>query len=162
MVERSRNKVSDFAMLFRCVGGKAVFEALSGFHTDAGGRYLGNMIASDEAIVNHLGIDPRGWADPLAGAISSVIAPYYDGWVGVDMMTERETSGARLGIVPCVEANVRMTMGVVARYVYNRLERDMLLSVKTDSQLPAGSVDLSPVASSPGMRFVASPMAGSE
>ncbi|WP_290072122.1 hypothetical protein [Paramuribaculum intestinale] len=162
MVERSRNKVSDFAMLFRCAGGKAVFEALSGFHTDAGGRYLGNMIASDDAIVSHLGIDPRGWADPLAGAVSSVIAPYYDGWVGVDMMTECETSGARLGIVPCVEANVRMTMGVVAKYVYNRLGRNMLLSVKTDSRLPAGSVDLSPVASSPGMRFVASPTAGSE
>lgn len=53
-------------------------------------------------------------------------------------------------------------MGVVAKYVYNRLGRNMLLSVKTDSRLPAGSVDLSPVASSPGMRFVASPTAGSE
>lgn len=158
MVERSRNKVSDFAMLFRCAGGKAVFEALSGFHTDAGGRYLGNMIASDEAIVAHLGIDPRGWADRLADAVSSVIAPFYDGWVGIDMMTERESPGDLLGIVPCVEANVRMTMGVVARYVYDRIGGDMMLSVVTDSQVDTDCIDLSPVASSSGMRIVASPI----
>lgn len=157
MVERARRKAKDFAMLFRCSGGTAAFVAMSGFHTDAAGRYLGNLIASDETIIGRLGEDPRAWADPLARALTSVIAPYYDGWVGIDMMTEENPSGG-LEIVPCVEANVRMTMGVVARFIYDRLGMDMLLSVSRDPAAGSGQIDLSPVSAPAGMHIIASPL----
>lgn len=157
MVERARHKSKDFAMLFRCSGGIAAFVAMSGFHTDSAGRYLGNLIASDETVIGRLGVDPRIWAAPLARAITSVIAPYYNGWVGIDMMTEEKPSGS-LEIVPCVEANVRMTMGVVARFIYDRLGMDMLLSVSRDPAAGSGQIDLSPVSAQAGMHIIASPL----
>lgn len=156
MVERARHKIADFAMLFYCAHDQAVFKGLSGFHTDPAGHYLGNIIASDETIVRHLGVDPREWAAPLSHAISVVIAPGYDGWVGVDMMTEMTSSG-HIGMVPCVEANVRMTMGVVARFVYDRLGRDMVLSVVTRKPDDDGAIDLSPVSADTGMHIIAAP-----
>ena len=73
------------------------------------------------------------------------------------MMTEEKPSGG-LEIVPCVEANVRMTMGVVARFIYDRLGMDMLLSVSRDPAAGSGQIDLSPVSAQTGMHIIASPL----
>ncbi|MDE5915106.1 MAG: hypothetical protein K2G71_00870, partial [Duncaniella sp.] len=64
--------------------------------------------------------------DSLMGIISrqkeiltELTATAYKGWMGVDMMVYND--GGRRRVMPCVELNLRMTMGVVALKVSERL-----------------------------------------
>ena len=58
MVERRFERIRDFAMLF-CSEPKGVsFRGFSVFATDASGNYSGNLIASQEILLERLGIDP--------------------------------------------------------------------------------------------------------
>ena len=45
-------------------------------------------------------------------AIDELIAPHYDGPVGIDMMFYWDENG-KIALNPCVEVNLRMTMGMV-------------------------------------------------
>ncbi len=52
-------------------------------------------------------------------ALTSLLDSRYCGYMGVDMMVVRRGDG--FALVPCVELNLRMTMGVVAMKVAERL-----------------------------------------
>ncbi len=52
-------------------------------------------------------------------ALDAVIAPHYTGPLGVDMMVARTGGGERF-VMPCVEVNLRYTMGFVAMAVARR------------------------------------------
>ncbi|MCM1093064.1 MAG: hypothetical protein NC421_03840 [Lachnospiraceae bacterium] len=115
MVERAFDKIIDFAMLFRSHSGVTEFVGYSLFFNSVRDSYGGNLMFPDEEIESylvergasaaHLGILKRSMPEIL----TSVVSPFYDGYFGVDMMLGRD--GA---ISPCVEINLRMTMGVVA------------------------------------------------
>ena len=122
MGEPALDKVQDFAMEFHCGGGTAAFAGYSLFST-SGGVYRGNRMMSDAmieaALAEYVPVSAlhtvRGL---LTEFLSAEIAPHYSGYVGVDMMVYRD--GGELLVNPAVEINLRMTMGMVARTVYDR------------------------------------------
>ncbi len=125
VTERLQDKVCDFAMEFYADGaGKVAFSGYSLFQTDGGGRYAGNILATDHAMETHL----TQWIsrellhevrEMLIVKLSALLAPSgYEGYLGVDMLVARgdaaahSEQGSRL--LPCVEINLRMNMGMVA------------------------------------------------
>lgn len=122
MVERgAHGKQADFAMLFHISGGEAEFRGLSMFLTESRGMYSGNIVATQEWLREHLGAFTgetalRETSVRMAEALTTVIGDGYRGWVGVDMLVY---GGGQ--IHPCIEVNLRRTMGVVAIDVAARL-----------------------------------------
>lgn len=123
MAEPVYDKVCDFAMEF-CAGGegKVSFAGYSLFETDAFGNYKGNLLASDAEIERRLvGYVPLETLHDvrrhLLRKLPEWLGGYYTGYLGVDMMICRE-EGYR--VHPCVEINLRMNMGVLARLFFDR------------------------------------------
>jgi len=120
MLERAFDKVLDFAMLFKADDqGNVAFHGYSQFFNERGTAYGGNLIASDEHIKGNLaGFLPVGLLDDIRDALldicPSLISGHYTGFFGVDMMIARNGADGSFFLVPCVELNLRMTMGVVA------------------------------------------------
>lgn len=115
MGEIFRNVVQDFAMEFHC-GAEVGFCGYSLFSTH-NGVYQGNVLMSDDAIESHLAqfISPMQIAETqhsLLQFLEAEVRPFYKGPVGVDMFVFQEDNQYRL--YPCVEINLRMTMGLLA------------------------------------------------
>lgn len=120
MVESFFEKEIDFAIEFEEIDDKWQFAGYSIFSTDGHGAYKQNILASDEYLKNEI----CKYAD--ANEVDKIIN-FYCGYfqdrkedikgnkiIGVDMM-------AGYGhIHPCVEINVRHTMGIVARKIYDK------------------------------------------
>ena len=123
MAEPIYDKVCDFAMEFRAGGeGKVSFAGYSLFETDAFGNYKGNLLASDAEIERRLvGYVPLETLHDvrrhLLRKLPEWLGGHYTGYLGVDMMICRE-EGYR--VHPCVEINLRMNMGVLARLFFDR------------------------------------------
>ena len=122
MAEPIYDKVCDFAMEF-CAGGegKVSFAGYSLFETDAFGNYKGNLLASDAEIERRLvGYVPLETLHDvrrhLLRKLPEWLGGHYTGYLGVDMMICRE-EGYR--VHPCVEINLRMNMGVLARLFFD-------------------------------------------
>lgn len=121
MVERSYPRVSDFAMLFRADRhGHVMPSGLSMFTTRHGSSYAGNMLAPDSRIFNILSsFCAPSLLHSIRIALTNILEDYlcgcYVGSLGVDMMIAE--SGQGYSVVPCVELNLRCTMGVVAHAV---------------------------------------------
>lgn len=116
-------KTGDFAMEFNCQNGKATFAGYSQFLADGAGVYRCNLLRSDEAIAqtlaNKIGATKierikQLWIDLL----QETIATKYNGIVGIDMLTGSYNGEETIN--PCVEVNLRMTMGMAARMVYDK------------------------------------------
>lgn len=116
------HKVADFAMEFWSNGkGKVRFEGYSFFYTDEKGTYKGNLIAQDQQIEKKI----TTYCDPkilqnlkqwLTHYISKEIAWIYRGCLGVDMLSYTLSENKKhYYLHPCVEINLRMNMGWVAR-----------------------------------------------
>ncbi len=122
MLERAYDKTCDFAILMYCSGGSVINEGLSLFDTGVKGDYHGNILDTDDNLATRIAAHcDRNRLDnlvcALADAVAGVIAPYYDGPVGIDMIT---TSGNGQPEFVLVEINLRMTMGFVARRFYDK------------------------------------------
>lgn len=122
MVEKRREVVRDFAMLFHVGEDGVRFEGYSMFYC-ANGSYRGNVLASDGRILSMLsGYVPEALLLNVREALTRYVAETffgkYTGFVGADMFIFRDGDG--FGLAPCVELNVRMTMGLLARRVYDR------------------------------------------
>ena len=116
-------KTGDFAMEFRCTDGKVLCAGYSHFMADNAGVYRCNLLESDDTIGALLAQKVGGdtlknvrklWTELLTQSI----APHYNGIVGIDMLTGLVEGQERLN--PCVEINLRMTMGMAARLVYDQ------------------------------------------
>lgn len=118
------NKVEDFAMEFRSDGkGQVCFAGYSLFRTSDGGAYDANWLVSDEEVERRLSVYVPVTAlhclqSRLVEELSSRYGTSYEGYLGVDMMIVAQESG--YVVHPCVEVNLRMNMGVVARLLYDR------------------------------------------
>lgn len=117
------NKIKDFAMEFRASEAGVAFVGYSLFEADARGIYKENVLARDEAIEGWLSeYVPRELLhrllERLADELRSCLKDNYQGYLGVDMMVVREEDG--YAVHPCVEVNLRMNMGVVARLFFDR------------------------------------------
>ncbi len=120
MVEPYYNKVKDFGMEFTSTSEGIRYEGLSLFQTK-NGAYTGNVLATEQAKRELMSrYVPLNLLDAVCEQIVSH-APLdgYEGPFGVDMMLVRQaTSASRqdapLLLHPCVEINLRRTMGHVA------------------------------------------------
>lgn len=128
-VEPLYDRVADFAMeFFAASDGSVGYEGLSLFATHAGGGYAGNVVASQaelaarlDALVAPASASAAGTPLPLDAlsallcrALAIVLAGAYTGPLGVDMML------TPAGIHPCIEVNLRNTMGRVAIFEHRR------------------------------------------
>lgn len=123
MIERAHKNLLDFAMLFRASEGKVTPEGLSLFFNVRDGAYGGNMLASDAGIAAHIrrllpDFEPELLGGLMCRVLETLIGDSYTGPLGIDMMVAEENGNTYL--VPCVELNLRATMGFVARDVYRK------------------------------------------
>lgn len=117
MCEKSLNKIHDFAMLFYSNGKTTKFQGLSSFFNSDSGAYSGNIIGTQDyiskTITKYINPDTlHQLAYELSIILTSIIAPHYTGYLGVDMMIYNQNE--KFLIAPCIELNLRMTMGVIA------------------------------------------------
>lgn len=116
-VEPYYHKVKDFGMEFEAMpGGELVYRGLSLFHTERG-AYTGNLLATEEQKEELLAryVSPGALLEArrqVVSALSPYIYNVYEGPLGVDMMVYSQ--GGELRLNPCVELNLRRTMGHVA------------------------------------------------
>lgn len=119
MVEPYYNKVKDFGMEFYSHGdGRVEYCGISLFET-VNGAYMGNVIAEDK---RKLEVLRRFVAEELINIIKQRCIKYfeklfrnkYKGPFGVDMMIVARKDMGGFMVHPCVEINLRRTMGHVA------------------------------------------------
>jgi len=117
------DKLLDFALEFECRDGQVSFAGYSLFETEKG-TYRSNFLLSNESVVLKLtecGLSSEqllSVQQQLQTFIAIEIAPNYSGMLGIDMFTYKENEQVKLH--PCVEINLRMTMGCVAHIFYDR------------------------------------------
>ncbi len=141
MVEKGlTGKLLDFAALFTAhSGGTVTFDGWSVFRAEPRGAYCGNVVLPDDellALILSTGHDPRPFIPALTSALSAHIGGTYVGPLGIDMMIH---SG---GIHPCIELNLRRTMGTVARSLALQRHRGLLAWEHTSR--PSGTPLLTP------------------
>ncbi|MBQ0056900.1 MAG: hypothetical protein KBT20_04505 [Bacteroidales bacterium] len=142
MAEPWLDKLQDFAMLFFVGSERVSFLGYSLFDSDSNGTYRhGYLMSNDDIrhrICHHDGIEDNGLLSQLTdleqslcNILTDMFAPFFGhgwqlGYVGIDMMSYRPSSSineqrpsicenGQAFINPCVEMNLRCTMGVVSR-----------------------------------------------
>lgn len=119
MVEPFYAKVYDFGMEFHSTPSDGiVYSGLSLFDT-RGGAYTGSICATEkdkrEMLARYVDID---LLDSICRQIQSILTPLmknvYTGPFGIDMMAVAKDNGEGFMLHPCVELNLRRTMGHVA------------------------------------------------
>ncbi len=120
-IEPHFDRVNDFATLFYCNETTVEYRGLSMFATDGRGFYAGNIVASQQRLQQLLGFDITPYTEALRQALIPILTNRYYGWVGVDMLTYRTINGG-IEIAPCIEVNLRMTMGVAAMHVAQKIK----------------------------------------
>lgn len=118
-IECGLNKIQDFAMEFYSDGdGNITFEGISVFGTEQQGSYSGNILGNQVYLRNLI----TKWVkeevyyqikNTVTEVLQSVYGSVYKGYLGVDMFVYKTKRDA-YEIHPCVEINMRYTMGMVA------------------------------------------------
>lgn len=172
MCERMLDGLQDFAMEFRVSGGDVRFAGYSVFFNNAQMSYDNAMVASTGLLREYLDeksgdYDFDTLQSQLREALCEIVPDDYEGYIGVDMLLYRWEDGT-VGVNPCIEMNVRTTMGVVASVLgdsvvadgkvgtmevfYHKTKDDLAryLSEKekpviADGRLQAGTLLLTPV-----------------
>lgn len=120
MGEARLPKVMDFATEWMITDGKPEFNGVAAFEASTRGKYHFNRIDSQESLINEFEkISATSLSviiDAQKAALSETIAPEYSGPVGIDMVV-----GAEGEVNPCIELNLRNTMGMVAMRVANQI-----------------------------------------
>ncbi len=116
MCERALDRTLDFAIEMEIVAGQVAVTGYSVFTTDEHHQFGGSLVMPHDALRQWLlarcpGLDAV--EQRLVEAVGQLIAPHYEGVLGVDMMLYRDKDGVER-VAPCVEVNLRRTMGMVA------------------------------------------------
>jgi len=119
VVEAYCQKVKDFGMEFESDGeGRVSYLGLSLFHTE-NGAYTGNVLASEKekrTILNHYISDAllTNVQAEVCARLGVLYRGRYKGPFGIDMMVVATERADGFLLNPCVEINLRRTMGHVA------------------------------------------------
>lgn len=136
MGELAYGRNVDFATEWECHQGKALFAGMSTFITSERGKYKSNIVMPQEEIVAYIvnNTEVKRPGNNIAQIIErqkllleNYIAQYYQGPLGIDMMVMEDGN-----IHPCVEINIRNTMGRVAVDIENRIEADDASKLERD------------------------------
>lgn len=131
-------KERDFAMLFYASDKAVRFIGYSLFDNDnstGGTTYRQGYLLSNEEIEKRLGVDAERLhliAQTLEGCLTHLAEqllhrPWQLGYMGIDMMTYKQDGELR--IHPCIELNLRCTMGVVCRLWYDQHQQEGTFSI---------------------------------
>lgn len=119
-IEPALDKQQDWAMEFVSDGkGRVSYRGLSVFGTAERGAYSGNILGP-ESFRESLILTHISWTDfiqvkkALEIALSEIYGYLYTGCIGVDMLLYQQPGNSCWNIHPCVEVNMRQTMGMVA------------------------------------------------
>ncbi|MDR1918236.1 MAG: hypothetical protein LBQ65_01155 [Tannerellaceae bacterium] len=121
-VEQALDKVLDFALEFHADGkGGLRYEGISRFETNSRGAYKGNQLRAqaslEEELLSYAGADSLcRIRQALAQTLRLSFAGLYTGYLGVDMLVYKKE--AAFAIHPCIEINLRHTMGMAALRIY--------------------------------------------
>lgn len=119
MVEPFYNKVYDFGMEFTALdNGRIVYNGLSLFAT-RGGAYVGNILATEEdkreILAQYLDLKlVESVSERICTLLPEHLKDVYAGAFGVDMMVVASDDEEGFRLHPCVELNLRRTMGHLA------------------------------------------------
>lgn len=137
MLERKERKIQDFAMEFFADGnGNAYYQGLSIFST-TGSAYEGNLILEEEEKLLRL----SSWLPKdllycvkniLEQELGTICKDVYSGPLGVDMMVI--ANNGTYGLHPCVEVNVRQTMGMVALHALTQSTLNHRMLIRYDGK----------------------------
>ncbi len=125
MGEIAYSRNLDLATEWECHNGKAMFLGVSTFITSERGKYKSNVVAPQENIVAYIlqHVDVHNKGNDLSAIIErqrllleNYVAQYYEGPLGIDMLVTEDRN-----INPCVEINLRDTMGRVAIDIQQRI-----------------------------------------
>ncbi len=156
-LEKALDKRLDFSMHFEITAAHAApstnFIGYSLFQTNAKGAYEKSLILAQDAIEKQLSeLIPITVLNTvkhhLQQIINEIYAPHYQGNIGVDMLIYLDDN--KLKLHPCVEINMRKSMGYLALRLFERFRSGELhvgyqLPI-TNYQLPvAGCQFLCPV-----------------
>ena len=164
IVEERLDVVQEFAMLFEvgavsaevegtCIGG-IKFLGYSMFYA-SNGAYKGNLLASNGYIEEKLAKDVgknilEGIRENVAGFLQEKLCGRYTGFVGVDMFLYRGGEG-RVMINPAVEINLRMTMGLIARNIFDHHREELQLGDGTHCFEPERGINSAASPSDPNL-----------
>ena len=122
LCEVGLDSIQDFAVECECRDGKTVLTGYSVFDNDFHSQFGSGIVAPMEEL-HQLLLKEYPALDQVVEnvlvALDSIIAPHYDGPVGVDMMFYRKEDGT-VALNPCVEVNLRMTMGMITAAMGSR------------------------------------------
>ena len=119
IVEPYLNKVLDLAFLFEIIKGKIKFIGFSNFTTDYKGQYNGNRLNGlpnnlDNEVLEFTHYVPKKIIPQLIEILElTELAKLYEGYIGVDTLIYRNEKN-ELKINPCLEINVRHSMGLLS------------------------------------------------
>lgn len=128
VAEKRCDKVQDFAVLFNTDElGNVKYYGLSVFST-SNGAYTGNLIASDKAKKDYI---CQYISEDLLHSVIKQIEAFlteqndgaYRGYLGVDMMICATHDSGKYLLNPCIEINMRRTMGHLALALARRGQR---------------------------------------
>lgn len=112
MLEPVYDRKLDFATEWEIRNGVASFLGFSVFETSRRGKYHGNVTGSQtmlmKLITDHAPTFDMQYVDAQKRMLEALIGPGYTGPAGIDMMVFGEGR-----IHPCVEINLRKTMGLI-------------------------------------------------
>ena len=154
IVEERLDVVQEFAMLFEVGAGGIKFLGYSMFYA-SNGAYKGNILASNGYIEEKLAKDIgtnilEGIRENVAGFLQGKLGGRYTGFVGVDMFLYREGEG-RVMINPAVEINLRMTMGLIARNIFDHHREELQLGDGTHCFEPERGINSAASPSDPNL-----------
>lgn len=124
-IEKGLEKVQDFAMEFSSDGnGNVCYEGLSVFNTEERGAYTGNILEEQSIMLQRITkfVDIEVFdriQETVRTVLEKVYGNIYKGCIGVDMIVYKTTNG--YAIHPCIEINMRYTMGMVALRLFQHL-----------------------------------------
>lgn len=116
------DRMQDFALECECRDGSTWLTGYSVFDSDFHSQFGTGRVAPMEELHQFLlqqypELDQV--ADDVLKALTGIVAPHYDGPLGIDMMLYRDDKGT-IALNPCVEINMRMTMGMVTAAMGSR------------------------------------------
>lgn len=122
LCEVGLDRVQDFAVECECRDGKTALTGYSVFDSDFHSQFGTGIVAPMQEL-HQLLLQQYPELDQIINnvlnALDTIIAPHYDGPLGIDMMFYRDSDG-KIALNPCVEINLRMTMGMVTAAMGSR------------------------------------------
>lgn len=149
MCEPAYDRVMDFAVEVECQSGDAQVIGYSIFESDFHSQFASGIVAPGEVLrlmIEKCYPDFEVVENAVVQTITELIVPSYNGPLGIDMLLYKQSNNT-IGINPCVEMNLRTTMGHVTVALGTRHGQKGRFVIKSVGQLDPNDTLLTPVES---------------